>query len=45
MSEQEPRKDPRVDVETKHHRDIGDDRNLAVEELERDTTRLSIEQT
>lgn len=45
MGEQESRKDPRVDAETKHRRDTGDDTHLAVEGLERDTRRLSIEQT
>jgi hypothetical protein len=46
MVEQEPRKEPRTDAEAKHHRrNTEDDTHLAVEGLERDTRRLSIEQT
>ncbi|KAI8584265.1 hypothetical protein K450DRAFT_218968 [Umbelopsis ramanniana AG] len=47
MAEQEPRKDPKTDVEAKHHRrsTTDDETHLAVEGLERDTRRLSIEQS
>jgi len=45
MTEQEPRKDLKIDAEAKHRREPEDDTHLAVEGLERDTRRLSIEQT
>lgn len=47
MSEQEPRKEPRTDIEAKHqrHSTADDETHLAVEGLERDTRRLSIEQS
>lgn len=47
LSEQEPRKEARTDLEAKHlrHSTADDETHLAVEGLERDTRRLSIEQS